>query len=287
MENLDSSDYWINDFRSLTLSDTANVLTEIEKSMRCALCFVIVLFIGWVIRVDAQDKIDQDFHLYIFMGQSNMAGRGKMTDEFRSEGHARVLMLNKEGQWVVARHPLHFDKPAIAAVGPGLAFGISVAKTDSSIRVGLIPCAVGGTSIKHWRPGAYDVRTKTHPYDDALIRIRQAMRWGVIKGVLWHQGESDKRADKAAGYAAELTVLIEAIRKEVGDPELPFVMGELARFAPDHDNINRELVKVAAQVPLTGVVSSEGLIHNGDQVHFDSSSARILGKRFAERMLKF
>ena len=39
-------------------------------------------------------------------------------------------------------------------------------------------------------------------------------------------------------------------------------------------------------VPNTSVVSSEGLIHKGDGTHFDTFSARELGKRFAEEMIK-
>jgi hypothetical protein len=54
-----------------------------------------------------------------------------------------------------------------------------------------VPCAVGGTSIRLWQPGAYDTKTDTRPYDDMLYRVTQAMLHGTLKGILWHQGESD------------------------------------------------------------------------------------------------
>jgi len=212
-----------------------------------------------------------------------MAGRGVITDEFKEVSHPRVVMLDKQGQWVQAKHPVHFDK-SVAGVGPALAFGIKMAQADPSIRVGLIPCAVGGTSIQHWQPGAYDAQTKTHPWDDAVGRIQQAMKAGVIKGVLWHQGEADRSKERSDRYVDDLTELIARVRELTGDPKLPFIMGELAPFLKDADNINRVLHAVAERVPFTAVASAAGLSHKGDNLHFDGKSASILGERFAERM---
>ncbi|MEX2235128.1 MAG: sialate O-acetylesterase, partial [Cyclobacteriaceae bacterium] len=242
--------------------------------------FLLVFLTALNIHVNAQQKIDSNFHLYVLVGQSNMAGRGEISHEFRDQSHPNVFMLNKDDQWVKAKHPLHFDKPPVVGVGPGLAFGISMAKTDSVVKIGLIPCAVGGSSIDDWRPGAYYTGTKTHPYDDALIRIKKSMKSGIIKGVLWHQGEADRCPEKAKEYLHHLTELIKRIRLEVGNPELPFIVGELGRYLPNCNNINRELSKVPLKIPYTAVVSSEGLVDKGDSTHFDSPSSTILGHRF-------
>src|SRR6478735_9988266 len=74
---------------------------------------------------------DSSFHLYILVGQSNMAGRGEITASYRDLQYDNIFMLNKAGEWVPARHPLHFDKPAIAGVGPGFAFAKAMADSDS------------------------------------------------------------------------------------------------------------------------------------------------------------
>ncbi|OCX54022.1 hypothetical protein BEL04_07035 [Mucilaginibacter sp. PPCGB 2223] len=246
---------------------------------------VIALFLSLVISVSAQTP-DLDFHLYILIGQSNMAGRGPITDELKNESNDRVLMLTKDLKWVEAKHPLHFDKPKIAGVGPGLAFGLQMAKVYPEAKIGLIPCAVGGTPIEHWLPGAYDKATDTHPWDDAVARITEAMKYGVIKGVIWHQGESDSSPEKAKLYLARLTELIARVRTLVGNPSLPFIVGELGRYRPVYANINTELAKLPAQVPFTAVATSEGLVHKGDTTHFVGTSAEELGKRFAAQMLK-
>lgn len=247
---------------------------------------VLLLSVAFAVNAFSQSKPDPSFQLYILIGQSNMAGRGPITAELKDESNPRVLMLNKDKEWVLAKHPLHFDKPRAAAVGPGLAFGIKMAKANNDIKIGLIPCAVGGSPIEHWLPGAYDKATDTHPYDDAVIRIKAAMAAGVIKGVLWHQGESNSSPERAQKYLAQLTELIQRVRALVGNPDLPFIAGELGRYRPVYANINNKLAKLPAQVPYTAVASSEGLVHKGDTTHFDGPSAEELGRRFAVKMLQ-
>lgn len=233
-----------------------------------------------------QAQVDSSFHLYILMGQSNMAGRGPITDEFKNDGNPRVFMLNKNMEWVTAQNPLHFDKPKVAGVGPGLAFGVDMAKANPKVKIGLIPCAVGGTPIDHWKPGEFNKATNTHPYDDALVRIKEAMKSGLIKGVIWHQGEANSSPKKAPLYLAQLDTLVNRIRKEVGNPKLPFIVGELGRYRNNYQLVNTELAKVPSSIPFTGLATSEGLVHKGDTTHFDGTSANTLGHRFAAKMLE-
>jgi hypothetical protein len=251
---------------------------------KTVLLIILVLMIS--VATYAQNKPDRPLDLYILIGQSNMAGRAPITDENKDEHDDRVFMFTKDQQWVVARHPLHFDKPKSVGAGPGLSFGIAMAQANPKAEIGLIPCAVGGSPIEHWLPGAYDKATDTHPFDDAVIRIKAAMAHGTIKGILWHQGESNSKADQAKIYLAQLTELIGRVRTLVGNPNLPFIAGELGRYRPVYANINAELAKLPVSVPLTAVVSSEGLVHKGDTTHFDGPSVRELGKRYAAQMLK-
>ena len=247
-------------------------------------CFC-VIFGCFVANVFAQQQPRNKVHIYVLMGQSNMAGRGEVTDYYASFGHPRVITLNQDGEWVAAKHPLHFDKPKVAGVGPGLTFGIAMAEADPDVVIGLVPCAVGGTPIAKWAPGAYDQNTHTHPYDDAAMRIRKAMETGVVKGVIWHQGEGDSNPTSASVYLGKLEALIGRVRALVGNPNLPVVVGQLARYREGYQLINQELVKLPGSVPYTAVVSSEGLWHRGDGTHFDSPSASEFGRRFAKGML--
>ncbi len=233
-----------------------------------------------------QPVVDSNFHLYLLAGQSNMAGRGEITSEYQAESDSNVLMLAKNGDWVIAKHPLHFDKPKAAGVGPGLAFGIVMATARPGVKIGLVPCAVGGTSINAWKPGAYDSATKTHPYDDALTRIKIAMQKGIFKGIIWHQGESDSNPDSAAVYLPKLLTLINRLRTEIKNNRLPFVAGELGTYKTQYSDISKILSQLPQQVPFTAVASSQGLTHKGDLIHFNSASAEELGKRYARQMLQ-
>jgi len=231
----------------------------------------------------SRQKVDKRFHLYILMGQSNMAGRGPITDELKAISNPRVYSFDKKGEWVTAKNPLHFDKPTVVAVGPGLSFGIEMAKQDTTVKIGLIPCAVGGTSINVWKPGAYDKSTNTHPYDDAVLRIKEAMKYGVIKGLIWHQGEADSNPPSAT-YLEDFKALISRIRILTKNKKLPVVAGELGRFQQRYIDMNRELAKIPDFVKYTAFATSEELKDKGDQTHFDGKSANEYGKRYAEKM---
>ena len=229
---------------------------------------------------------DKDFHLYLRIGQSNMAGRGKVEPEDK-EIHPRVFALGKAGSWVPAADPIHFDKP-VAAVGPGLTFGKVMADHDPSIRVGLIPCAAGGSPVSVWNNRGHWEQTNSRPYVDAMGRAGIAMKHGVLKGILWHQGESDSNENDAELYEDRLVMLINTLRAELGVPDAPFIAATLGDFVvedhPEARIVNEALGRIPQRVKYTACVDSGGLEHNGDNVHFSSESARELGRRYAEAM---
>jgi len=231
----------------------------------------------------------RDFHLYILAGQSNMAGRGKIQQQ-ELPVHPRVYVLNQDNEWELAKDPLHFDKPGIVGTGPGLAFGKAMAGYKKRVRIGLIPCAAGGSPISSWTKGGYHEQTKSHPYDNAVARAKEAMQSGVLKGIIWHQGESDSKPEKIQVYQAKLEELIADFRRDLGDEKLSFVVAKLGDFYvernPDAKSINRILEKIPDKVENTACVDVSGLNHKGDVLHFDTKSSRELGKRYAELMIK-
>ena len=222
--------------------------------------------------------------LFLLAGQSNMAGRGVVEARDR-EPNARVLMLDRSLAWRPATDPVHFDKP-IAGVGPGRAFALALVARDSTLRIGLVPAAVGGSPISSWEPGALDPATRTHPYDDALVRARAAQRDGRLRAILWHQGESDATPELSMIYAPKLRALIARFRADLAEPDLPFLIGQLGRFdARPWTDATRRVDSVhraiAASTPHAAFVSSDGLRDKSDTLHFDAASARLLGERYA------
>jgi hypothetical protein len=231
-----------------------------------------------------QDKPPR-LRLFLLIGQSNMAGRG-IPQKQDQQPVNHVWMLTKEQTWVPAHDPMHFDKPAVIGVGPGLAFGRRLAETFPGETIGLIPCAVGGSGIDFWKPGAYYEPTQSYPYDDAIRRARKALEQGELAGILWHQGESDSSPDKAGSYGPKLAELIQRLRQDLNAPTIPFVAGTLGDFVVnrnrDAGTINNTLLELPSRVPNAYCIVSSGLTDKGDSTHFDTPSAQTLGKRYAD-----
>ncbi|MBV5314974.1 MAG: sialate O-acetylesterase [Prolixibacteraceae bacterium] len=250
-----------------------------------AFCFGLIPVQAQKVKIDTNERYD----LYLLIGQSNMAGRGTIEAQ-DTITDPKVSMLNKAENWVPAKSPLHFDK-SFAGTGLGLTFGKIMAE-KSKQKIGLIPCAVGGTSISMWMPGAYDRVTNTHPYDDAIRRTKVALKNGQLKGILWHQGEGDASKEKAAQYEQRFDSLMLNLQNDlsVDISTIPVVVGELGRFYCERNSggnqINLVLKHIAEMQINRALVSSKGLIHKGDSVHFDAASQRELGKRYAEKVIK-
>ena len=90
-----------------------------------------------------------DMDLYLLIGQSNMAGRGVLTDSNRVSSDG-IFKLDAAGEWQRAEEPIHFDKPDIAGAGLAASFARFMADRQPGVTIGLIPCAVGGTAIDRW-----------------------------------------------------------------------------------------------------------------------------------------
>ncbi len=246
---------------------------------RIAFVLMWLLGLSWH-SVSAQSSaVDSTFHIYLLVGQSNMSGRGAL-DSVVQKPNPRILSLDQENNWQIAKDPLHFDRD-YAAVGPGISFAKEMLHENKNIKIGLIPSAWGGSPMSVWEPGA--TYFENRPYDEAIARAKEAMKDGVLKGILWHQGESDNDSIKAAAYLEKLKILVENFRKDLSMPDLPFIAGEIGYFNKE-DFINSKIDSLPQLVENTAVVSAAGLTDKGDQLHFDTPSARELGKRYAMAM---
>jgi hypothetical protein len=213
------------------------------------------------------------FKVFLLVGQSNMAGRGKVEPEDQKP-HPRVWSLDKRGRWVPAVDPLHFDKPNVAGVGLGTTFGRTVADAYPGDVIGLVPCAVGGTSIDQWSSAA-----AKGLYADAVRRAKVALKDGTLAGILWHQGEAD--AKRAEDYPAKAAKLFADLRRDLDAEGVPVVLGTVGEFYASHEAINDAIRAAAKAVPNAACVEVTGLTHKGDKVHFDAASYREMGRRYA------
>lgn len=245
-----------------------------------------ILLFAMTVTTVAEDSIEtetepsKDLEIYLLLGQSNMAGRGRMTEQDQQPVDG-IWMLDKHGQWQPACHPLHFDK-AVAGVGLGIDFAKTMKSDRKDVQIGLVPCAVGGTSIDQWQKGE-------KLYETTLKRAKVSAKQGKISGILWHQGERDAWPDRIEDHKEKLKTFFTDIRSDLGDDELPIVMGELGTFLesgrPASKHINEQLQVLAEQSETIALASSEGLDDKGDQLHFSAKALKTFGKRYGQAML--
>ena len=208
----------------------------------------------------------KDFHLFLLMGQSNMSGGvGLVAGDNKPVPHVLKMRYAKEGdepKWAPGAHPLHPRRPnKKARFGPGLSFAEAYVADKPGVTVGLIPMAWGGRSIVQLGKGSeiYREQTRTDAYEKKLHR------------------------------------LVGDVRKDLGNPQLPFIVGNLAEFygtgkdhkAPDRvariSKIKAILRSLPNKVPHSGFVESTDCTPVArPKVHFDRKSCVLLGKRYAE-----
>ena len=262
---------------------------------------------------DSEAKLPDkaDFHMFLLMGQSNMVGRGRLT---KVPPHPRILAVrcpwppratsppNVVGmQWAPAVDPLHLSGGIPCTVGPGVSFAQCMLKVvDEDVTLGLIPVAVGGSFLKDWPKGGV-------LYERAVDYARAAMKVGTLTGVLWHHGEADAQGEGRKGkklwtartYGKRLYGMIADLRRELGNPKLPFVAGEpwkeFGLGDPSRPGVElgiklvrQAILDLPEKVPNTAVVNSAGFRHThaDDKVHFTTEAQREGGLRYAREMAK-
>ena len=157
----------------------------------------------------------------LLIGQSNMAGRG-FAEDVEPISDDRITMLNSANEWVKMEEPIHYDK---SAAGIGLAASFAKGFVDTfDTELGLIPAAMGGTSISDWKVGG------TY-YNDAIARAKEAQKTSEICAILWHQGESNR--SNHSTYAEKLQVILDAMIEELGldKDKIIIITGELREIS--------------------------------------------------------
>ena len=214
-----------------------------------------------------------------------MAGRGEFADVPVIRN--RLCYMLRMGRWQMMREPVNPDRDIFESKHhSGISLAASFANefaVDRGEPVGLIPCADGDTAIDDWMPGGV-------LFDHAVFMTKLAMRSSEITGILWHQGESDCRSDELLySYKTKFIAMITALRKEIGNENLPVIIGELSENISDAwglsdrpRTMNKIFSEIASELPFCQLASARELTLKPDGVHFDSASSRVLGKRYYE-----
>ncbi|WP_173467423.1 sialate O-acetylesterase [Fibrobacter succinogenes] len=259
-----------------------------------------------------------NFHIYIAYGQSNMAGNGDIVpSEDQANPPKNFIMLAshnanasqrsgktnqsiKTGEWYPAIPPMFHP---FENLSPADYFGRAMVDSLPGVTVGIIPVAIGAVSIRafdkdqyeaYFRGDGKDIMNWGWPkdYDNnppgrILELAKKAKEVGVIKGFIFHQGESD-------GTDANWRKTVYKTYKDVIDAlgldenEVPFVAGELLQEGNNCcGSKNGGIAELKNNFKKFGLASSKGLKGNGkDPYHFGREGVIELGRRYVHEMLK-
>lgn len=239
-------------------------------------------------RKEINEKPDKDkLWIFVLAGQSNMAGRG-FVEPIDTVANNRIIHFNKNKEWVYAKEPLHFYEANLTGLDCGLSFANELLQCiPDSITIGLIPCAVGGSSISQWLND--DLYRDVKLFTNFKERVESVEDQGIFKGILWHQGESDGNSEAIPLYKDKVTELFGRFRETMKNDSLPILVAELGAFMKPletqekWDSINVIIHESANMDENRYIISTKDLSHKGDNLHFDSKSQREMGTRFANK----
>jgi hypothetical protein len=228
-------------------------------------------------------QIPKNLDIYLVIGQSNMAGRATIREEDNASiEHAYLFFGDDAAPWLVATNPLNRYSSVrknikMQRLNPAYSFVQSMAAEHPDNEIGLVVNAKGGTKIVQWLPG-------TELYNEAIKQTHKALKYGKLKGVIWHQGEGDCHPIRVEMYLGRLEMLIFGIRDEFDDPTIPFIAGQPYENESRHA-FNEMILQLPDFIRYTEIAISEGT-NTRDGTHFDSESAILMGNRYAVEMKK-
>ena len=259
-----------------------------------------------------------NFHIYIAYGQSNMAGNGDIDPAVdQAEAPKNFIMLAshtanasarsgkttqsiKAGEWAAAIPPMFH---AFENLSPADYFGRAMVDSLPGVTVGIIPVAIGAVSIRAFDKDQYqayfngdgkDIKGwgwindyDGNPPGRILELAKKAKEVGVIKGFIFHQGESDGTdANWRKTVYKTYKDIIDAL--DLDENEVPFVAGELLQEGNNCcSSKNAGIAQLKNNFKKFGLASSKGLKGNGkDPYHFGREGVIELGRRYCSEMLK-
>jgi hypothetical protein len=237
--------------------------------------------------------------LFILAGQSNMSGVGPVPVDAPGP-LARVYLFGNDYRWHIAEEPVdnasgQVDEVSMdsgAGYSPAMAFAAALQAQDPDMRIGLIPCAKGSSSMSQWEPNLSD----NNLYGSCIKRARAASTMGELAAILFFQGESeaaDPERNPALdpqphNWAERFGQLVNALRGDLGDEDLPVVFAQIGPYETEAPIAAWEIIQeqqAMVDLPKVAMIKTKDLDLQ-DALHFSAESYEVIGERFAEAYLE-
>jgi hypothetical protein len=249
---------------------------------------------------------DKNFYIFICFGQSNMEGNARIQPQDTTVDSRFQVMESVDcpnlgrikGHWYPAVPPLCRCHTGLT---PADYFGRTmIANLPNKVRIGVINVAVGGCKIELFDKDNFQAYVSTapkwmigmineydgNPYARLVEMARLALKDGVIKGILLHQGESNT-GDTL--WPSKVRIVYNNLIKDLNlnPKKVPLLAGEVVNAAQGGAcaSMNPIIATLPKTIPNSYVISSAGCKDIPDNLHFTAEGYRILGIRYAVQML--
>ena len=145
--------------------------------------------------------------------------------------------------------------------------------------IGLVPCAIGQTQLVQWRKGS-------KLYNNMIARARASLKeGGLIRALLWYQGESDTNTLTASTYAARFVQMVSDIRSDLQLPTLPVIQVAINKRL-DQVDVDVRQQQLGTKYPNVTTVDAKGSIDTPwDTVHLNTAGNIHVGRLIADGFL--
>ena len=243
-------------------------------------------------RFISSNQKDKSMDIFLFIGQSNMAGVAKIGN-LDTVTLTNVYLLNDSNLWEKAKNESNAGFNRYSSV-KGKTHRLSISYTFSrkvstytGRKIGVVSNARGATGIGQWQKN-YQGLDDYNLYEEAVRRTKAALALNPgskVKGIIWHQGESDNAKAKSEIYMKRLQKLVKDFRADLGDNKIAFIAGEVGKWKNRGQGVNPVIRQIKANIPYSGWISSDGLTSlnlEKNDPHFDTYSQRVFGGRYAD-----
>ena len=258
--------------------------------------------------IGVPDSADPNFQIYLCFGQSNMEGNAtpeaqdyeNVPERFQVMAAVNFSNPKREmGKWYTAVPPLCRQGTGLT---PADYFGRTMCENlPEEVKIGVVHVAIGGTSIKGFMEelcGNYIsseadwfknimANYDNNPFRRLVDVAKKAQQYGVIKGILMHQGETD---GGMGNWTENVKKVYERLLSELNlsADNVPLLAGETVQSEEGGycGGFNSVIATLPNVIPTAHVISSKGCKQKGDGLHFTAEGYRIIGKRYAEKMLE-
>ncbi len=248
---------------------------------------------------------DPNLHIYLCFGQSNMEGQGAIeSQDLNVDDRFKVFQAldcpnlgRVKETWYTANPP---NCQCNSMLSPSDNFGTTMVNNlNDSITVAIINVSIAGCDIRLFDKDIYEEYDSTfveswfldriaayegNPYQYLINLAQLAQQDGVIKGILLHQGETNTGQTEWTSYVEKIyNDMLADLSLDAAD--VPILAGEMVS-APGNccSSMNPIINQLPTVIPTAHVISSAGC-GAADNAHFDSEGYRLLGARYADKML--